>query len=318
MSKRYNMNRYQRIILLSGLIIIALGISVLPESQTQSGEESGYRALTDFKGRIVFHSNFDGDNEIYILDKNGLVQLTNNTWNDEYPVFSPSGNQIAFTADPNGHYDIHVMQDDGSKAQAVTSFSSDEKEPAWYPDGDRIAYSREISRLGPNKISIYAVNLKEQTSKPLIPRFGRTHAIPNVSPTDPLVTFTQKRLMGWDAAVFNWNTGKRAWLDEGGKSCRARFSPDGKVLAYVSSKADGKGDIWLMNADGSGKRRLTERNETYDYFPSWSPDGRFLVFNSSIQHDHNGNWQLWIVEVSTGQTQLLLDTPGNDVFPDWK
>ena len=312
------MNKRMKMIILGTMIAATAGALLYSGGAGRAAQESGYKPLVEFEGAIVFHSNFDGDNEIYVLDKKGLVQLTNNSWNDEYPVWSPDGSRIAYTSDPDGHYDIHVMNADGSVTGAVTSFTSDEKEPSWFPDGNRIAYSREIGRLLRDKISLYKVNLREGKSAPLIPGSGKTNAIPDISPTEPLVTFTQKRLMGWDSALYNWKTGKAEWLDEGGKSCRARFSPDGTMLAYVSSKSDGKGDIWLMKADGSGKRRLTERDETYDYFPSWSPDGRFVVFNSSTQHDHSGDWQLWIVEVATGRAELLLDTPGNDVFPDWK
>jgi Tol biopolymer transport system component len=124
--------------------------------------------------------------------------------------------------------------------------------------------------------------------------------------------------MGWDAAMYDSRQNKVLFLDDGGKSCRARFSKDGKKLAYVSSKSDGKGDIWTMNVDGTGKKRLTERDDTYDYFPSWSPDGNFVVFNSSTQHDHNGDWALYVVDIKTGEARLLFDSPGNDVFPDWR
>jgi Tol biopolymer transport system component len=191
-------------------------------------------------------------------------------------------------------------------------------EPAWYPDGKSIAYSREVKKILRKKISLYKLDLRTKFSQKLIPGYDKTHAIPHVSPSDPLVTFTAKRIRGWDSAMYNWKTKEVKFLDSGGKSCRARFSKDGKKLAYTSSKADGKGDIWLMNPDGSGKFRLTESEHTYDYFASWSPDGRYIVFNSSKQHDHNGDWQLMIIDVQTKKTMLLFDSPGNDVFPDWR
>jgi TolB protein len=118
--------------------------------------------------------------------------------------------------------------------------------------------------------------------------------------------------------MYNLRSHEVKFLDEGGKSCRARFSRDGTKLAYVSSQADGKGDIWIMNPDGSNKTRLTERDETYDYFPAWSPDDRFIVFDSSRQHDHNGDWALYVIEVKSREARLLFDSPGNDIFPDWR
>jgi Tol biopolymer transport system component len=131
------------------------------------------------------------------------------------------------------------------------------------------------------------------------------------------MAFTGKRMFGWEVAVYDMGENEVKFLDEGGKSCRARFSRDGKKLVYVSTRADKKGEICVMNPDGSRKTSLTDRAETYDYFPCWSPDSKYVAFNSSFQGDHNGDWQLCILEVKSGKISLLFDSPGNDVFPDW-
>jgi len=269
-------------------------------------------------GSIIFHSNVDGDNEIYRMDKNSITKLTDNTWNDEYPVWSPDGTRIAYTADPQGHYDIFVMNDDGSSITRLTTAESHEKEPAWFPGGKSIAYSKEIKKFIRKQLTLWHVDTQTKKTERIIPGYNKGHAIPDISPMGRFLTFTGKRTIGWDSALFDMEKNKVQFLDEGGKSCRGRFSSDGKKLAYVSSIADGKGDIWIMNTDGTGKRRLTERDETYDYFPAWSPDDRFIIFNSSHQHDHNGDWALYIIEVRTGEVRLLFDSPGNDVFPDWR
>jgi Tol biopolymer transport system component len=269
-------------------------------------------------GAVVFHSNMDGDNEIYLITQNSITRLTDNTWNDEYPVWSPDGEKIAFTADREGHYDIFVMEADGSNITRMTTTKAHEKEPSWFPDGKSIAYSSEIKKFIRKQLTLWRVDVQTKNTERIIPGYNKGHAIPNVSPSGDLLTFTGKRTMGWDAAMYDQRQNKVQFLDEGGKSCRARFSKDGTKLAYVSSKADGKGDIWMMNPDGTGKTRLTERDDTYDYFPSWSPDGKFVVFNSSKQHDHNGDWALYVIDIETHETRLLFDSPGNDVFPDWR
>ncbi len=270
------------------------------------------------KGEIVFQSNFDGDNEIYIISNTGLKKLTDNTWEDEHPVWSPDGEKIAFTANPEGNYDIFTMDADGSNINQLTSFPLDENWASWFPDGKSIVFTRQIKKFLRKIVQVYRMNLLTKKTERIIPQYSKGLAIPNVSPKSSLLTFTGKRMIGWDVAIFDMNENELKFLDEGGKSCRARFSKDGKKLAYVSSKADKKGDIWIMNPDGSGKTRLTKRDDTYDYFPSWSPDNNFIAFNSSHQHDHNGDWKLYIIEVKSSDIFLLFDSPGNDVFPDWR
>jgi Tol biopolymer transport system component len=62
-------------------------------------------------------------------------------------------------------------------------------------------------------------------------------------------------------------------LTTGGGHSRPRWSPDGKRLAFLRA-----GLLWLMNADGTGKRRLTARPAAG---PAWSPDGRWIAFASA-------------------------------------
>jgi Tol biopolymer transport system component len=289
--------------------------STLPED----GDQSSYQKTEfDFEGEIIFQSNFDGDNEIYKLSKKGLEKLTDNDWNDEYPAWSPDKSKIAYTANPQGNYDLWVMNPDGSGSRQITSSPTDDTEPSWYADGKRIAYTRERKRLVNNEIHIYGVDIQTGKTGKIFSDYDRTHGISHVSPTQPLITFTGKRTIGWDVAIYDAAKKTVGFLEEGGDSCRARFSKDGERLAYVSGKADGKGDIWLMRPDGSEKTLLTNRETTYDYFPAWSPDGNFVVFNSSTQHSHDGDWQLYVIEIKTGKTILIFDSPGNDIFPDWR
>lgn len=276
------------------------------------------KPLSPFSGKIIFHSNVDGDNEIYLLTSEKLVKLTDNQWNDEYPVWSPDGSKIAYTADPKGNYDIFIMEADGSGIRAVTTSPKDETEPSWYPDGEKLNFTEEGRKLLRSHPKIFIIDLETGKQRRLLPEYSKAHGISRVSPAGEIITFTGKPgFGGWDVGVFNINSKEINFLDEGGKSCRARFSPDSKKLAYVSSKADGKGDIWIMDSDGDNKKRVTYRDDTYDYFPTWSPDGRFIAFNSSQQHDLKGDWKLFIIELETSKILPVFDSPGNDVFPDW-
>jgi len=86
----------------------------------------------NFKGKIIFQSDFEGNNEIYMISMKGLEKLTDNDWQDEYPVWSPDGKKIAFSANPNGNYDIFTMKADGSDIRQITTSSRKEMTPAWF------------------------------------------------------------------------------------------------------------------------------------------------------------------------------------------
>ena len=105
------------------------------------------------------------------------------------------------------------------------------------------------------------------------------------------------------------------------------WSPDGRKIAFV-----GDGKIYVMNADGSGKRRLTPtRNAAPDYRPdvgpAWSPDGRKIAFETlrhagrfacSDGHPSAGcNWEIYVMNADgSGQRRLTRD-PGQDRGATW-
>jgi len=303
------------------LILVLFIFSCVKEGKDPSKRKvdiESIKPLISFKGKIVFQSDIDGDNEIYLLTKNGIKKLTNNKWSDEYPKWSPDGKKIAFTANPTGSYEIFIMNEDGSNIIQLTETKHNAIEHAWFPDGKRIAFTIERRRGIFRSYKLWVVDIKSRKTKRLLEDFRGSCALPDFSPSGNLMGFTGKKTIGWDVAVYNFKTKEVKFLTEEGKSCRPHFSHNGKKIAYVSSIADGKGDIWLMNPDGTGKIRLTKRDKTYDYFPSWSPDDKFIVFSSSPRnHKKRGNWNLFIVNVKTGRVRILLKTPARELFPDW-
>ncbi len=282
----------------------------------QAADISRLRAKFDFQGRIFFQSDMDGDSEIYCLTADRLVKLTNNSWQDEYPRCSPDGQRVSFSANPGGKFQIFTMNADGTDIRRATDSPHDAIEQAWFPDGRRLAYTQEAPG---RHFSLCVQDLDKGTSERLLPRFSGSNALPDFSPTAALMGFTGKRLAGWDVFMLDLATGQWRGLEKGGHSCRPRFSPDGKKLVYVSSGADGKGDVWIMNPDGSEKTRLTDRDDTYDYFPSWSPDGKYIVFCSDrIGRLDRGHWSLYLVKVATRLVFPLFQSGGRDLFPEWR
>jgi TolB protein len=89
------------------------------------------------------------------------------------------------------------------------------------------------------------------------------------------------------------------------------WSPDGRRVAFTASDG-GNSDVWVVNADGTGARRLTS-SPALDLSPSWSPDGKRIAFVS----DRAGTPQLYVMS-SDGSNARRLTFQGNyNQTPQW-
>ncbi len=95
----------------------------------------GYRSYTFGRGRgiLVFHSDRDGNWEIYVfeVDRGNQVNLTNNPVHDWNPAWSPDGKKIAFTSDRDGNSEIYVMDSDGQDQINLTNNPAEDLCPSW-------------------------------------------------------------------------------------------------------------------------------------------------------------------------------------------
>ena len=84
----------------------------------------------------------------------------------------------------------------------------------------------------------------------------------------------------------------------------ASFSPDGSQILFAANH-DGDLEIYVMGADGSDRRQLTD-NGGQDFFPSWSPDGNTIVFSS----DRSGAVELYLMDADGGNQRPLIAQDG--------
>ncbi len=88
-----------------------------------------------------------------------------------------------------------------------------------------------------------------------------------------------------------------------------RFSPDGRRIAFVTDRGGGD-NIWLMNADGSGKVALTDEKFRLLNQPSWSPDGQYIVAKKHFTTGRSlGTGEVWLYHVSGGGGVKLVARP---------
>jgi Tol biopolymer transport system component len=193
------------------------------------------------------------------------------------PTWSADGLRLTFFSDRDGNAEIYVMESDGSSQTRLTDDPAPDYSPRWSPDGQRLLFISERD----GNAEVYVMNADGS-------------GLLNLS-TDP----------AHDEFAF--------------------WSPDGARIVYVSyqegtdpqSIGEGDAEIFIVNADGSGKLNLTE-NDVWDGDPAWSPDSQWIAFTQRVGEQHQGHIQV-IRADGSGETRLVGE-PGewNDCCSVWR
>lgn len=87
-----------------------------------------------------------------------------------------------------------------------------------------------------------------------------------------------------------------------------RISPDGRTIAFASN-ASGKGEVWLMNADGSNPRRITDNSDNTGFHSglSWFPDGKSLAYAAGVT---SMDTRIYRVDTNGANRTIIIDHAG--------
>src|SRR5688500_17369216 len=93
--------------------------------------------------------------------------------------------------------------------------------------------------------------------------------------------------------------------------------PATQMIAWISYRDGGwDGEIWVMNADGSGMQQLTE-NETGDFGPAWPADGSKIAW--TVEDQANFDFDIWVSNADgSNATAVVGEGPGDLQFNEWQ
>ena len=269
-------------------------------------------------GQLVFASNRDGDYEIYLIDADGgnVRQLTHNTALDFDPAWSPDGTQIVFASSVDGDPEITIMDADGSHVRQITQNADRDADPAWSPDGEWIAFTSdrdgdfELFLMRPDGSDVRQLTFNEVND------FS-----PAWSPDGTQIAYYVK--VGDDASsaelyLLDVDSGASTRLTQNAVLDQwPDWSPDGTRLVFSSSQGlvDGRRALFEYNLRTGRITQLTS-GLGHDDDAVWSPDGRYIAFDSD--RDGSGLFNLYLLDLGSGNMQRLTSVAANDVTPAWR
>jgi TolB protein len=218
------------------------------------------------KGRIAFGVDVPGtkDSNIFTSDPDGsdLRQVTRDGKRNATPSLSRDGKKIAFISTRDGEkQQIYSMNADGSDVTRITKDDTiGHYNPQWSPDGKRMVYYTE---KGDGKDQVWVMNADGSNNTLLTGGIGH-NIFPGWSPDGKKIIFSSsKRDAKSDGSyvdgsyVYTMNADGSGLAKVGNiQSYFARFSPDGKKIAYASGRFPSTA-IYVANADGSGAMKIT-------------------------------------------------------------
>ncbi len=212
----------------------------------------------------MFVSWRDGNGEVYAMDADGSGprNLTQNPAKDVRPAWSPDGRRIAFVSRRDGNSEIYVMNADGSGKRNLTRDRANDDYPTWSPDGRRIAFLRGPPQAASRDrygYHLYVVNADGSGLR----RLTRIRDSRRIRQSAGLVTGRADDLLRALPRQDRRERSAEAPVHPVDRRLVARRAADrlrgaratGAAAWSVLQSVDS--DIYVMNADGSGKRRLT-------------------------------------------------------------
>lgn len=203
------------------------------------------------------------------------TQVTFGREHCEHPVFAPDGRRIAYYGGAYGWIQLYVVGTDGHGTRPLTSDRGNHTQPHFTPDGRHVWFRAQSTNDAPWTIQRVAVDDPADRTVVL---------------ADPKVSFKHPSV-----------------------------SPDGRWLAWFSDEGS-PGNFHLFKAPLEGDRlgrrvRLTGERDRNDCHPTWSPDGRRLVFHAYLGVTDAGESHVFTCDADGGDVRRLTTAPGFHKHP---
>ncbi|MEE2931939.1 MAG: Tol-Pal system beta propeller repeat protein TolB [Pseudomonadota bacterium] len=245
----------------------------------------------------------DGANQRFLTDGQALV-LT--------PRFSPTTQEITYLSFFNDVPRVYLFNIETGRQEILGTFKGMTFAPRFTPDGNEVLMSHAEN----GNSDIYLMDLRTRRAR-RITRHPAIDTSPSASPDGKRIVFNSDR--GGSPQIYimskSDSDAKRISFGKGRYSTPV-WSPRGDLIAFTR-QYKGRFFIGVMRPDGSGERMLSE--SFLDEGPTWSPNGRVLMFFRKKRTERGGGGgESYIYSVDlTGHNLRRVVTPGEAAHPAW-
>jgi TolB protein len=220
---------------------------------------------------------------------------------------------VAFSGISGDSWQILMYSMDLGRLVTFPRFPGDNFSPAWSSDGTKLAFSSSMRNGDPE---IYSTDDKGAALKRLT-AFKGSDVSPVFNPkTNAQIAWVSGRTGLPQIFIMDADGSNVQQITKEGYAVSPSWSPNGMALAFSWIRHYGPGapggqDIYIMDVASRQFLQLTHDSGRND-FPSWSPDGRHLVFQST----RTGSEQIWTM-LADGTHQQQLTKNGKNSMPNW-
>ena len=311
--------------ILAGREMLALAFTTVPNNYRRVGHiitDKVYQRLTGEQGyfdtRIIYVAeegpktqrikklaimDQDGANTKYLTLGNELV-LT--------PRFNPTNQMVTYLSYFRNLPRVYLLDIETGVQEVVGTFPGMTFAPRFSPDGKKIIMS--FAKDGNS--DIYTMNLESREVEQITDH-PSIDTSPSYSPNGKFIAFNSDR-SGYQQIYVMRSDGSNVKRISFGTGIYGTpvWSPRGDLIAFTKLHK-GKFYIGVMRIDGKGERLLTENY--YQEAPSWSPNGRVLIFyreTKSGDHGEGFSATLWSIDL-TGYNERKVETLTDASDPSW-
>jgi TolB protein len=265
-----------------------------------------------FGTSISFSSKIGRFKELFVMDLDGanLRQITNERGLALSSSWDPSGTRLSYTSYRLRMPDLFMIDVNSRKISQVTNGPALELGAKFSKDGSTLLGSRSVD--GESDILLFSTN--GSVIKRLTTPNGAIDVSPDWSPDESQVVFCSSRGGGPQIYITGRDGGaaKRISFVNSNYCTSPSWSPKGDKIAFVC-RADGGFQLFIAGPNGENPLQLTSAGDNED--PDWSPDGRYIVFSSTVSR--NGTPRIAIIRADGSNFREITSGRIGDSMPSW-